>query len=122
VKQGILAEISDLKETAQAFGFEAFKKGTWFNDFLKSCLSSYEERMIAQGGVAYLRGKYPGLPTDAIATKLCELAENYAAVAGGLSGAMAIAGVMAEVLLHRAASASPGLRPSPPLRNAAGCR
>lgn len=57
VRQGILAEISDLKETAQAFGFEVFKKGTWFTDFLKSCLSSYEERMMAQGGAAYLRGK-----------------------------------------------------------------
>ena len=112
VKQGILIEISDLKETAQAFGFDAIKNGTWFVEFLKSCLSSYEERMMAQGGAAYLRGKYPGLPTDAIATKLCELAESYAAVAGGLSGAMAsaavltagagipaaIVGVMAEVL------------------------
>lgn len=112
IKQGILVEISDLKDTAQAFGFEAIKNGTWFSDFLKSCLNSYEERVMAQGGAAYLRGKYPGLPTDAIATKLCELAESYAAVAGGLSGAVAsaavltagagipaaIAGVMAEVL------------------------
>jgi hypothetical protein len=43
VKQGILNEISDLKETAQAFGFDAIKNGTWFAEFLKSCLGSYEE-------------------------------------------------------------------------------
>ena len=67
---------------------------------------------MQQGGAAYLRAKYPGLPTDAIAGKLCELAETYAAVAGGVSGAAAsaavltagmaipaaISGVMAEVL------------------------
>ena len=34
---------------------------------------------MQQGGAAYLRAKYPGLPTDAIAGKLCELAETYAA-------------------------------------------
>ena len=50
--------------------------------------------MIDQGGAAYLRGKYPGLPTDAIAGKLCELAETYAAAAGGLSGAIASAGIL----------------------------
>lgn len=110
VKQGILAEISDLKDTAQAFGFQSIKDGTWFLQFIKACLSSYEQRMREQGGAAYLRSKYPGLPTDAIATKLCQLAEKYAAVAGGLSGAAAstavvgvgipaaIVGVMTEVL------------------------
>lgn len=110
IKQGILAEISDLKDTAQAFGFQSIKDGTWFLQFIKACLSSYEQRMMEQGGAAYLRNKYPGLPTDAIAAKLCQLAEKYATVAGGLSGAAAstavvgvgipaaIAGVMTEVL------------------------
>jgi hypothetical protein len=43
IKHGILAEISDLKETAQAFGFEAIKNGTWFAAVMKSCLNSYED-------------------------------------------------------------------------------
>jgi hypothetical protein len=94
IKTGILQEIADLKETAQSFGVQAIKDGTWFNKFLKSCLSSYERKVMEQGGATYLRSKYPGLPTDAIAGKLCELAEKYAAVAGGLSGATASAAVL----------------------------
>jgi tellurite resistance protein len=94
IKTGILQEIADLKETAQSFGVQAIKDGTWFNKFLRSCLGSYERKVMEQGGAAYLRSKYPGLPTDAIAGKLCELAEKYAAVAGGLSGATASAAVL----------------------------
>jgi hypothetical protein len=112
IKTAILAEFADLKETAKSFGFQAIKDGTWFAKFMQSCLSSYDRKVAEQGGAAYLRDKYPGLPTDAIAGKLCELAEKYAGVAGGLSGAAAsaavltaavglpaaITGVMAEVL------------------------
>ncbi len=112
IKAGILQEFADLKHTVQSFGVQAIKDGTWFNKFLMSCLGSYDTRVMEQGGATYLRGKFPGLPSDAIAGKLCELAETYAAVAGGLSGAaasaavmtagvglpVAITGVMAEVL------------------------
>ena len=112
IRSGVLAEINDLRATAQAFGWEAIKSGSWFNEFLGACLSGYQERVIEQGGEAWLRGKYPGLPTEAIAAKLCELAEQTAAIAGSLSGAaasgavltagagipMAITAVMAEVL------------------------
>lgn len=94
IKAGILQEIADLKDTVQSFGVQAIKDGTWFNKFLKSCLLSYERKVMEQGGAAYLRGKYPGLPTDAVAGKLCELAEKHAAVAGGLSGATASAAVL----------------------------
>jgi uncharacterized protein (DUF697 family) len=99
-------------ETVNSFGFQAIKDGSWFAKFIQSCLSSYDQRVMQQGGAAYLRAEYPGLPTDAIAGKLCELAETYAAVASGVSGAAAsaavltagmaipaaISGVMAEVL------------------------
>jgi hypothetical protein len=61
---------------------------------MQSCLSSYDRKVMEQGGATYLRGKYPGLPTDAIAGQLCELAEKYAGVAGGLSGAAASAAVL----------------------------
>lgn len=94
VKTLILVELSDLKEAVQAFGIQSIKDGTWFTKFLQSCLTSYEQKISEQGGVAYLREKYPGLPTDAVAAKLCELAEHYAAVAGGLSGAAASAAVV----------------------------
>lgn len=94
IKAGILQEITDLKTTAQSFGVQAIKDGTWFNKFLTSCLGSYERKVMEQGGADYLRAKYPGLPTDAVAGKLCELAEKYAAVAGGLSGATASAAVV----------------------------
>ena len=112
IRAGILAEINDLKATAQAFGWDALKTGSWFNQFLHACLSSYHERVMQQGGEAYLRSKYPGLPTEAVAGKLCEMAEQAAAIAGSLSGAaasgavltagagipVAVAAVMGEVL------------------------
>jgi tellurite resistance protein len=112
IRAGILAEINDLKATAQAFGWDAIKDGSWFNQFLAACLSGYHERVIQQGGEAYLRGKYPGLPTEAVAGKLCEMAEQTAAIAGSISGAaasgavltagagipVAVTAVMAEVL------------------------
>lgn len=94
IKAGILQEFADLKHTVQSFGVRAIKDGTWFNMFLMSCLASYERKVMEQGGAAYLRGKYPGLPTDAIAGKLCELADKNAAIAGGLSGATASAAVL----------------------------
>jgi len=112
LRSAILNEINDLKETAQAFGWDAIKSGSWFNNFLLACLRGYQERVVEQGGEAWLRSKYPGLPTEAIAGKLCELAEQTAAIAGSLSGAaasgavftagvgipMALSAVMAEVL------------------------
>jgi hypothetical protein len=76
IKTRILQEIADLKETVQSFGVQAIKDGSWFNNILRSCLSSYERKVMEQGGAAYLRGKYPGLPTDAVAGKLCELADR----------------------------------------------
>lgn len=94
IRAGILAEINDLKATAQAFGWDAIKSGSWFNQFLSACLTSYHERVMQQGGEAYLRGKYPGLPTEAIAGKLCEMAEQMAAIAGSLSGAAASGAVL----------------------------
>jgi tellurite resistance protein len=94
IRAGILAEINDLKATAQAFGWEAIKDGSWFNQFLTACLSGYHERVIQQGGEAFLRGKYPGLPTEAVAAKLCEMAEQTAAIAGSLSGAAASSAVL----------------------------
>ncbi len=112
IRAGILAEINDLKATAQAFGWDTIKEGSWFNQFLTACLSGYHERVMQQGGEAYLRGKYPGLPTEAVAGKLCEMAEQTAAIAGSMSGAaasgavltagvaipVAVTAVMAEVL------------------------
>ncbi|MBE9155163.1 TerB family tellurite resistance protein [Cyanobium sp. LEGE 06113] len=94
IKAGILQEMADLKNTVQSFGVQAIKDGTWFNKFVNSCLGSYERKVMGKGGAAYLQGKYPGLPTDAIASKLCELAEKNAAAAGGLSGASASAAVL----------------------------
>ena len=112
IRDRILVEINELKKTAQAFGLDEIKNGSWFNQFLTACLKSYHERVIEKGGETYLRSKYPGLPTEAVASKLCELAEQSAAIAGSVSGAaasgavltagagipVAITAVMAEVL------------------------
>jgi len=89
IRKGVFAEINDLKDTARSFGIDAIKDGSWFNEFLASCLKGYHERVMKQGGEAYLRNKYPGLPTDAVAGKLCQLAEQAAGIAGSLSGAAA---------------------------------
>ena len=111
-KATIFSELEDLKVAAEAFGIQRIRDGSWFNEFVASCLRGYNTRIMDQGGAAYLRAKYPGLPADAVAEKLCELAEKYAGIAGGLSGATAsaavlsagaalpaaMAGIMAEVL------------------------
>ena len=86
IKAGILQEIADLKHSVQSFGVQAIKDGSWFNKFLMSCLGSYERKVMEQGGAAYLRGKYPGLPTNAIAGKLCELAEKTQPLPVGSQG------------------------------------
>ena len=94
IKANIIAEINDLQTTAKSFGVEKIKNGSWFNEFLMSCLESYQKRILEKGGEAWLRDKYPGLPTDAIAAKLCDLAEKYSAIAGSISGASASAAVL----------------------------
>jgi uncharacterized tellurite resistance protein B-like protein len=58
---------------------------------------------MEQGGEKYLRSKYPGLPTEAVAEKLCELAEKHAAMAGGLSGAAASTSILSAGLALPAA-------------------
>lgn len=94
IRAVIVTEINDLKTTAQAFGWDAIKSGSWFNQFLGACLSSYHERVMQQGGDQYLHSKYPGLPTEAVAGKLCEMAEQISAIAGSLSGAAASGAVL----------------------------
>jgi len=89
MREKIRTEINDLKATARSFKIDAIKDGSWFNEFLASCLKGYHERVMKQGGEAYLRNKYSGLPTDAVAGKLCQLAEQAAGLAGSLSGAAA---------------------------------
>lgn len=94
VQNQIKTELEDLKKMASAFGPARLKDGTWFNDFLHAMLSSYAEKIIKAGGVEYFRNKYPGLTQDAIAEKLCTLAVRYAAIAGGVTGITASAGVL----------------------------
>jgi len=80
-RAGVFAEINDLKDTAKAFGIDAITDGSWFNEFLSSCLKGYHERVMKQGGEAYLRNKYPGRPTHTVARELCQLAEQAAMMA-----------------------------------------
>jgi len=94
IKDQIKTEFEDLKNMAVAFGPDRLRNGTWFNEFVHAMLSSYAERIIKDGGVEYFRKKYPGLTQDAIAEKLCILAERYAAIAGGITGVTASTGVL----------------------------
>ena len=94
VKSQIKTELEDLKKMAVAFGPARLRDGTWFNEFVHAMLSSYAEKIIKAGGVEYFRKKYPGLTQDAIAEKLCTLAMRYAAIAGGVTGITASAGVL----------------------------
>lgn len=81
IRKGVFAEINDLKDTAKAFGIDAITDGSWFNEFFSSCLKGYHERVMKQGGEAYLRNKYPGLSTVAVAEELCQLAGQAAMMA-----------------------------------------
>lgn len=94
VKSQIKTELEDLKKMAVAFGPDRLRDGTWFNEFVLAMLSSYAEKIIKAGGVAYFRKKYPGLTQDAIAEKLCTMATRYAAIAGGVTGITASTGVL----------------------------
>lgn len=94
VQSQIKTELEDLKKMATAFGPARLRDGTWFNEFVQAMLSSYAEKIIKAGGVAYFRKKYPGLTQDAIAEKLCTLAMRYAAIAGGVTGLTAATGVL----------------------------
>lgn len=93
----IRTEIEDLKAIAASFGLERIRDGTWFNEFIQAMLASYAARIIEGGGVDFFRVKYPGLTSDQIAGKLCELATRYAALAGGASGATASAAFAATI-------------------------
>ncbi len=94
IQSQIKTELEDLKKVAAAFGPARLIDGTWFNEFLHVMLSSYSEKIIKEGGVDYFHKKYPGLTQDAIAEKLCTLAERYAAIAGGVTGLTASTGVL----------------------------
>ena len=99
VQSQIKTELEDLKKMAVAFGPARLRDGTWFNEFVQAMLSSYAEKIIKAGGVAYFRKKYPGLTQDAIAEKLCTLAMRYAAIAGGATGLTASTGVLGGVAI-----------------------
>jgi uncharacterized tellurite resistance protein B-like protein len=94
IQSQIKTELEDLKKTAAAFGPTRLMDGTWFNEFVHVMLSSYSEKIIKEGGVEFFHKKYPGLTQDAIADKLCTLAMNYAAIAGGVTGLTASTGVL----------------------------
>jgi len=53
IKAAILAELADLKEIVKSFELQAIKDGSWFAKFIQSCLSSYDQRVMEQGGAAY---------------------------------------------------------------------
>src|SRR4051812_8726859 len=93
----IRTELEDLKAIALAFGIERIRDGSWFNEFIHAMLATYAQRIIAGGGIAFFRTKYPGLTRDQIAEKLCDLATRYAALAGGASGATASAAFAATI-------------------------
>lgn len=95
IVQDVMQEVDQLREEAQKFSIPAIRNGNWFNEFIKAMLGTYAEKIIAGGGVEYFKKKYPGLTRDQIADKLCTLAMQYAAIAGGASGGISSAAVAA---------------------------
>lgn len=93
----IKEEIEELRGVVQAFGIERFKDGTWFNEFLRTVLKPYGEKILKNGGVAYFRKKYPGFTRDMLAQKLCDTATQYASIAGGASGLASSAAFAATI-------------------------
>lgn len=93
----VRAEIEELKAMASAFGVERIRDGSWFNEFIRAMLATYSSKIIAGGGIAFFRTKYPGLTREQIADKLSDLANRYAALAGGASGAAASAAFAATI-------------------------
>lgn len=74
-------ELEELAEEAKQFTTADLRNGTWFSWLLRHALATYAEQVDA----AWFERKYPGLNRDAIVDRRIHLAQQYAAIAGGLS-------------------------------------
>jgi hypothetical protein len=99
-RAGVLAELTRLRKEAQEFTVAQIRAGEWFSHLLVKALSSYSRTVDAE----YFQTKYPGLNRDAIADRRIDLAQRYAALAGGLSAAGYSAAVVATLGSHGGAS------------------
>jgi uncharacterized protein (DUF697 family) len=86
-QQSARAEFEEARVAAAGLDPASISDGTWFTTVIRLMLESYADKVVRGGGVGYFRKRYPGLPRDQIAEKLCGAAARYAALAGAMSGA-----------------------------------
>ena len=93
-------ELNQVQEFAKSTSLEEIKSGEWFVKLLHLALKKYREK----ANTAYFQEKYPGLPPDAIVDRRIDLAQKYAALAGGSTAATYTAAVAATIGSHGGAS------------------
>lgn len=89
----VIAELAEVREQARNITMAQLRAGDWFRDLLFQTLSSYSEKIDAE----YFEAKYPGLNRDAVVDRRIQVAQRYAALAGGLSAAAYSAAVAATI-------------------------
>jgi hypothetical protein len=93
-------ELNQVQDFAKSTSLEDIKSGEWFAKLLHLALKKYREKVNA----AYFQEKYPGLPPDAIADRRIDLAQKYAALAGGSTAAAYTTAVAATIRSRGGAS------------------
>jgi hypothetical protein len=93
LRRTVVAELAELRERARDVTLKQLQAGDWFSDLLYQTLSSYAKNVDA----GYFETKYPGLNRDAIVDRRIDLAQRYAALAGGISAAGYSAAVVATI-------------------------
>jgi uncharacterized protein (DUF697 family) len=84
-------EVEHAQELAKALTTDEIKSGGWFLPLLTKVIHAYNRNARAD----YFQLKYPGLPADMIADKLISVASRYAAITGGVTGAVSSINLLA---------------------------
>ena len=92
-RQEVKQLLDDLRDAAKSYTADDIRGGGWFVRFLRHCIDTYAKKVNAQ----YFKDRYPGLPPDPVVARRIALAKKYAALEGGLSGAVYSAALAAIV-------------------------
>jgi hypothetical protein len=89
--ESMAAEIDKAELLAKSLTANDVKEGGWFFRLLTQVVRAYNRNARA----AYFQQKYPGLSTDILSDKIISVASRYAAVTGGIAGAISTFNILA---------------------------
>jgi uncharacterized tellurite resistance protein B-like protein len=91
--EDVRRELALVRKEAEQHTFRDLMSGEWFVQLVRHALETYAKSVDAE----YFETKYPGLNRDAIVDRRIDLAQRYAALAGGLSASAYSAAVIATL-------------------------